>query len=315
MFAQKTRCAVVVLTLVTMPASQANACEFLRRCFGGSPTTAYYAPVAAPACCPQPTVSYMPQTCFRTVYQQVPVVAYRPMTTCDPCTGCPRTVMSPVTSYVTQARMIPYTSYRPVVTANYAPACATGCAPVARAVAMPVTAAYVAPAAPVAVAAPAAPACCGGAAAPTTTFSPVTSAPYVQAAPAGTVGSTITSLAPAPAVAPLTTTTPSLAPESSPSLSSPTTEPSLGTPSLGTPQTFEKPATEAQPESRVTPPSMQPLQFTPSTTLGEPRSLDPEGAVDRMTARPIRQASLVRLASDVTPIAQYGDDAWQSTGK
>jgi hypothetical protein len=60
---------------------------------------------------------------------------------------------------------------------------------------------------------------------------------------------------------------------------------------------------------------MQPLQFTPSTTLGEPRSLDPEGAVDRMTARPIRQASLVRLASDVTPIAQYGDDAWQSTGK
>jgi hypothetical protein len=112
----------------------------------------------------------------------------------------------------------------------------------------------------------------------------------------------------------MTTTTPSFAPETSPSLSSPATEPSLGTPSTGTPQTFEKPATEAQPESRLTPPSMQPLQFTPSTTLGEPRSLDPEGA-DRMTARPIRQASLVRLASDVTPIAQYGDDAWQSTAK
>jgi hypothetical protein len=60
---------------------------------------------------------------------------------------------------------------------------------------------------------------------------------------------------------------------------------------------------------------MQPLQLSPSTSLGEPRSLDPEGAVDRMTARPIQQAMRVHLASDVKPITQYGDDAWQSASK
>jgi hypothetical protein len=296
-----------------VPASQADACEFLRRCFGGAPkTTTYYTPVAAPTCCPQQTVSYMPQTCYRTVIQQVPVVAYRPTTACDPCTGCPRTVMSPVTSYVNQTRLVPYTSYRPVVTANYAPACNTGCgAPVvasgcptggcgaARTVAypaMPVTTNYALPAAP------AAPACCGASPA-TSTYSPATTtyspATTYSAAPAGAVGSTITSLTPAPA-----TTTPSLSP-------APFSSSAPETPSTGTPQTFEKPLSDPQPESRVMPPSMQPLELNPSTSLGEPRALDPESS-DRITARPLRQAMNVRLVSDTNPVAQYGDDAWQA---
>ncbi len=276
MFAQKSRAAVIVMTLMTVPASHADACEFLRRCFGGSKTT-YYAPPApcAPTCCPQPqpccpqpTVSYMPQTCYRTVYTNVPVVAYRPMTSCDPCTGCARTVMQPVTSYVAQPRLVAYTAYRPVVTANYAPQCATGCG------AAPTTVAYPAmPAMYAAPAAPAAPSCCGsgGAAAYAPSVTNVAPAPPYAAAPGYTAAPTA-----APSLAPQAGPAPSLAP--------PADAPATGT--------FEstRPITpvEPQPESRT----IQPLELGPSTSLGTPRARpripgpDDRAAPERHAGRP-----------------------------
>ena len=169
MIANRLRRALLALIFLLVPASQADAFEWLDRMLGIG-NTSYYAPTAvapayaptavapayastavAPACCrqqtcySQPTVNYMPQTCYRTVYQLVPVTTYCPTSMCDPCTGCPRTVMRPVTSFVTQASVVPYTSYRPVVTANYAPACGTGCTPTATTVAYPGMGAYSAP--------------------------------------------------------------------------------------------------------------------------------------------------------------------------
>jgi hypothetical protein len=58
--------------------------------------------------------SYQPQTCYRTVYQQVPVTVYRPVTTVDPCTGCPSTTMHACTTMTTQAQRVPVTTYRQV---------------------------------------------------------------------------------------------------------------------------------------------------------------------------------------------------------
>ena len=151
MIAKKLRRALLALTFLLVPASQADAFEWLDRMLGIG-NTAYYAPTAVArtccrqrTCCSQPTVSYVPQTSYRTVYQQVSATVYRPTMTCDPCTGCPRTVMRSVTSDVTQARMVPYTSYRPVVTANYAPACSTGDGRVSTNVAYPGVRAYSAP--------------------------------------------------------------------------------------------------------------------------------------------------------------------------
>ena len=149
--------ALLPLILLLVSASQADAFEWLDRMLGIG-NTSYYAPTAvapaygptgaAAACCrqptcqSQPTVNYMPQTSYRTVYHLVPVTTYCPTLTCDPCTGCPRTVMRPVTSFVTQASVVPYTSYRPTVMANYAPACGTGCTPTATTVAYPGMGAY-----------------------------------------------------------------------------------------------------------------------------------------------------------------------------
>jgi hypothetical protein len=88
------------------------------------PTTTYQ-PVlaAAPAACNpcQQTVSYVPQTAFRTVCSNVPVTTYRPVTSYDPCTGCPTTSLQAVTAMVPQTRQVAYTTYRPVYTAAYAP--------------------------------------------------------------------------------------------------------------------------------------------------------------------------------------------------
>ncbi len=298
MFAPKTRVAVIAFSLLAVPTSQSDACEFLRRCFGGR--TTYYAPVTAayaPSCCPQPqccarpVVAYQPQTCYRTVYQNVPVVAYRPMTTCNPCTGCPQTVMRPVTSYVTQARLVPYTSYRPVMTTSYAAPCATGCAAGATTAAYPSVTAYSSYSS-----ATTAPSCCS----PSTSVSTPTT--Y---APSGTVGSTVTQLGPP------TTTTPSYSP--SPSLAPQSTTPST-TPSTVVPQqTFEQDpaAPAAQPESRLRQP-LQPLELNPSNTLGTPRALDPEGG-DRMTALPLKSTFAGRLVSTTTPDAEYSNNGWRAS--
>jgi hypothetical protein len=79
------------------------------------PYTAQYAP--APACqscvttCTQRVCQYVPQTCYRLAYQNVPVTTMRPVTTTDPCTGCTTTCMRPFTYCVQRAHYVPYTTY------------------------------------------------------------------------------------------------------------------------------------------------------------------------------------------------------------
>lgn len=84
------------------------------------------APVVAPVPAPPPPVmvpvqqtSYVPETTYRTQYQNVPVTSYKPSCEIDPCTGCPRECMQPVTEYVQQAVNVPVTQYRAVTTTKY----------------------------------------------------------------------------------------------------------------------------------------------------------------------------------------------------
>lgn len=136
--------ATATLAFLAVPAESHAIFHWFGNCCGGSATPTYGAAplysAAAPAdpCCAPPqisqTVNYVPQTCYRTQYVNVPVTTYRPVTGRDPCTGCPVTCLRPTTAYVQQARMIPYTTYRavlsnpccgaaaPAVTAGYAPA-------------------------------------------------------------------------------------------------------------------------------------------------------------------------------------------------
>lgn len=131
--------------LLASPAESHAIFHWLSRCCGGGSSTPTYgaaplygtAPAAADPCCAPPqvtqTASYVPQTCYRTQYVNVPVTTYRPVVSRDPCTGCPVTCLRPTTSYVQQAQLVPYTTYRrvlsnpccgaaaPAVTAGYAP--------------------------------------------------------------------------------------------------------------------------------------------------------------------------------------------------
>lgn len=84
------------------------------------------APVMAPVPAPPPPVmvpvqqtSYVPETTYRTQYQNVPVTTYKPSCEIDPCTGCSRECMQPVTQYVQQAVNVPVTQYRAVTTTKY----------------------------------------------------------------------------------------------------------------------------------------------------------------------------------------------------
>jgi len=108
-------CGATVL-LLAVPA-QSSACGWLDCLFGGwcgaRSQTTYRVPVYTSPSAPQ-TCRYVPQTCYRTVCQQVPVTTFQPLTGCDPCTGCPVTTYRPVTTWTYQARLIPYTTYRPV---------------------------------------------------------------------------------------------------------------------------------------------------------------------------------------------------------
>lgn len=216
----------VCTSTVASPAESYGCFDWLFGCCR-RPTTAYYAPVAAPACqtCASPVVAapacqtcsqvcnYVPQTCYRTNYVSVPVTSYRPVCAVDPCTGCPRTAMQPVTTYMMQAQSVPVTTYRPVMSTvcSYAPAatavvpsspCSTcGTAP---AVYTPTYQTSVAPA-------PAAGACCGqsgttiapglpGATVPSLSTPAVTSPPVLTAPPTTTITPT-----PEPALQPTTT--------------------------------------------------------------------------------------------------------------
>lgn len=189
--------AAVVTGFLAVPAESQAIFQWLSRCCGGGSATPTYgaAPLygaAAPAdpCCAPPqvsqTVNYVPQTCYRTQYVNVPVTTYRPVVGRDPCTGCPVTCMRPATTFVQQARMVPYTTYRMVLTN---PCC--GATPAVSAASYTAGASY----------APAA-SCCGGAA-PVTYAAPAVSAPYFGSAPAGTiVGSSTDAAANVPTLAP-----------------------------------------------------------------------------------------------------------------
>lgn len=113
-------CSVAAMMLAT-PAQGLDCLSWL---FGGcGAQTTYRAPYvsqtyapaySAPACssCVPQTVRYVPQTCYRTVYQRVPVTTCGSFTGCDPCTGCPVTYYRPVTTWSYQAAYVPYTTYR-----------------------------------------------------------------------------------------------------------------------------------------------------------------------------------------------------------
>ena len=106
-------CAVAASMLATPSNANAFCCLFDWCC---KPRATTFAAVPAPAPAFQQQVSYVPQTCYRTVYTNVPVTTMRPVTTTDPCTGCPVTCMRPETTYVQRPQVVPYTQYRPVVT-------------------------------------------------------------------------------------------------------------------------------------------------------------------------------------------------------
>lgn len=129
MVLQKTRvlaatCGLAAM-LLAVPA-ESQACGLFDCLFGwcGGARTTYRVPYQttayAPACCPSQTpcvtqtCRYVPQTCYRTVCQRVPVRTCRAVTTCDPCTGCPVTTYRPITVWTTQRRLVPYTTYRTV---------------------------------------------------------------------------------------------------------------------------------------------------------------------------------------------------------
>jgi hypothetical protein len=275
MVGRTVRIALVAVTAVTVPAASARACRLFERCCGPA-TTAYYAPVVAayapaPVCCPQQqVVSYMPQTCYRTVYVNQPVVTYQPATACDAC-GRATTVMRPVTTFVAQPRLVPYTTYRTVAMPAQ-PCCATP-APVAQAYCAPAVQTVPAPA-------PAQP-CCGGGSA---TYTPAPSLSNYSPAP---VTSTITTNAPAmPTATPITTpVTP--APSTTP-------YPAPAAPG-GDGKTFVEPSpSDAAPaESRMLLPPRS------SSFSAQPSGLDSD-LEDRTTAIPLR-SSTIRQASLVVP--------------
>jgi len=80
--------------------------------------TPYVADACAPAytslcapCAPQ-TCSYVPQTCYRTVFRPVPVVTCRVVTRWPLLSPYPVTYFRPVRRWLPQAHLVPYTTHR-----------------------------------------------------------------------------------------------------------------------------------------------------------------------------------------------------------
>lgn len=167
--------AAVMAGFLMVPSESHAIFNWFGNCCGNKTPTYGTAPLysaAAPAdpCCTPPqvqTVNYVPQTCYRTQYVNVPVTTYRPAIGRDPCTGCPVTAMRPTVTMVQQARLVPYTTYR-MVMSN--PCCGA---------AAPATAVGYAPAYSSGLGyAPPASACCGATSAAPITYSPPASTPY-----------------------------------------------------------------------------------------------------------------------------------------
>lgn len=135
---------LLVVTVLASTAVTASACEFLDNLcpwnwgrnneYAATTYAPPFSPTSAPAvaCCPTQntyatarTACYMPQTCYRTVYRNMPVTSCQTVNGCDPCTGCPVTYYRPVTTYRRAAQLVPYTTYRMVWQNNSS--CYTGC--------------------------------------------------------------------------------------------------------------------------------------------------------------------------------------------
>lgn len=176
--------AATVATFLALPAESHAIFHWLSRCCGNNTTPTYgaaplysAAPAVADPCAPPQvtqTVNYVPQTCYRTQYVNVPVTTYRPVSSRDPCTGCPVTCLRPATSYVRQAQLVPYTTYRRVLSN---PCCTPA--------ATTVTAGY-APLYRGAASYPATSSCSGCSAAAPATYAPTTTTPYYGSTTAGT---------------------------------------------------------------------------------------------------------------------------------
>jgi hypothetical protein len=292
----------VAVALLTAPAeSQAIFHWFNNGCCNGgglfarsattvpvaTPTYASYG--ADPCGCQPQQVSYVPQTCYRTQYVNVPTTVYQPVTVADRCTGCPVTTMRPVIAYLPQARQVPYVSYR-IVYSN-PPAVAY---PALRSVG------YVAPAG-----------CSScGAAAPaySPTFSPV---PATQPYSGGTI------------TGPSTTGVPAS------NSSAPTRPSTTGVPSSSGSapvQTFQNGAdTGATDESRLKPiPDLDLNKDSRRGPAAEPRLVAPDDS--RTTYRPVRRAvhvessgkGYVSTTSQVEPSApkpQAGKSTWRQSSR
>lgn len=81
--------------------------------------TTYMPPVgtctsSCPQVCQRVSVSYEPQTSYRSTWVQTPITSYRPETTTDPLTGCQVTCVKPCTTYQWSLKRVPHTTYRPV---------------------------------------------------------------------------------------------------------------------------------------------------------------------------------------------------------
>lgn len=302
--------AATMASILAVPAESHAIFHWLSRCCGGNTTPTYgaaplysAAPAAADPCAPPQvtqTASYVPQTCYRTQYVNVPMTTYRPVVSRDPCTGCPVTCLRPTTSYVQQAQLVPYTTYRRVLSNPC-------CAPTATTV----TAGY-APMFRSAVSYPATSSCSGCSAGTPMTYAPATSTPYYGSAAGGTVISPSNSYNPNGLGG------------------TPTTAPSLG----GTP-TYQQ--QKPIPEIRVEVPADQPADKAPAsgangsgtngsgandsgTTSGtgailSPRLFQPN---DRTTSYPILRARLHRPVSyneptvePSVPAAPAADDGWR----
>jgi hypothetical protein len=279
---------VVAMYFLAVPAESQAIFHWLSRCCGGNTATtptygaapAYSAAAPADPCCAPPqisqTVNYVPQTCYRTQYVNVPVTTYRPVVSRDPCTGCPVTCMRPATSYVQQARMVPYTSYRMVVSN---PCC--GSAPAAT------TAGYTPLFGALFSGRASAPAAscsgCSAAAAPIS-YAPAATTPYYGTPTSGTI-----------------INSPGVAPSGTPTIAPPVDGGSTPTFDPAAKQNMQKPIPKVKDEAPADETPADDGTTSGTGTILSPRLFQPN---DRTTSYPILRARVYRPVTYNEPISQ-----------